>query len=150
MSARFYVVLLALMGFVAPAAADSWKDESGMGWVEGFHAPGTYYEMKPGKYEWQAGGCKYEYKVDGGGFKEEYKCDHGGPYAALLPPTPFVPHGFVVQGSPSPRFLLGPQVVAEAGRYCREYQKQVWVAAGLQEAYGTACRQPDGAWELVD
>lgn len=35
------------------------------------------------------------------------------------------------------------------GRYCREFQHQVTVGGRLQSAYGVACRQPDGAWEIV-
>ncbi len=35
------------------------------------------------------------------------------------------------------------------GRYCREYTTQVLVGGLRQEAYGLACRQPDGAWEVV-
>jgi len=34
------------------------------------------------------------------------------------------------------------------GRYCREYQTQVEVGYDVKEAYGTACRQPDGGWEI--
>ena len=33
-------------------------------------------------------------------------------------------------------------------RYCREYQTTVTVAGGRQHAYGTACRMPDGSWEM--
>ena len=36
-----------------------------------------------------------------------------------------------------------------AGQYCREYTTQVLVGGRRQEAYGLACRQPDGAWEVV-
>ena len=36
------------------------------------------------------------------------------------------------------------------GEYCREYQQTVTVGGELQEAYGTACRQPDGSWKLVN
>lgn len=35
------------------------------------------------------------------------------------------------------------------GRYCREFQQQVVIGGTLQDAYGTACRQPDGSWEIV-
>lgn len=35
-----------------------------------------------------------------------------------------------------------------AGRYCREYQTIATVGGRAQQAYGTACRQPDGAWEV--
>jgi len=37
----------------------------------------------------------------------------------------------------------------EPGRYCREFQQQVVIGGKLQDAYGTACRQPDGSWEIV-
>lgn len=35
------------------------------------------------------------------------------------------------------------------GRYCREYQAVATVGGRRQETYGTACRQPDGDWEIV-
>jgi hypothetical protein len=34
-------------------------------------------------------------------------------------------------------------------RYCREFQQTVTVGGNTEQAYGTACRQPDGAWEIV-
>jgi hypothetical protein len=37
---------------------------------------------------------------------------------------------------------------ADGGRYCREYTATAVVAGREQQIYGTACRQPDGAWEL--
>ena len=36
-----------------------------------------------------------------------------------------------------------------AGRYCREYQQTVTIGGQTEEAYGQACRQPDGSWEIV-
>ncbi len=35
------------------------------------------------------------------------------------------------------------------GRYCREYQQTVVIGGREEEAYGTACRQPDGTWKIV-
>jgi len=35
------------------------------------------------------------------------------------------------------------------GRYCREFQQTVTVGGRTEEAYGTACRQPDGSWQIV-
>jgi surface antigen len=35
------------------------------------------------------------------------------------------------------------------GQYCREYQQMINVGGQVQEAYGTACRQPDGSWRIV-
>lgn len=36
-----------------------------------------------------------------------------------------------------------------SGQYCREYQQTVSVGGKTQQAYGTACRQPDGSWQIV-
>jgi surface antigen len=36
-----------------------------------------------------------------------------------------------------------------SGRYCREYQQTVTVDGRQQSAYGTACQQPDGSWQIV-
>jgi surface antigen len=35
------------------------------------------------------------------------------------------------------------------GQYCREYTQTVVVGGQAQQAYGTACRQPDGSWMIV-
>jgi surface antigen len=37
-----------------------------------------------------------------------------------------------------------------SGEYCREYTQTVTVAGKTQQAYGTACRQPDGNWKVVN
>ena len=36
-----------------------------------------------------------------------------------------------------------------AGQYCREYIQKVYIAGKEQQAYGTACRQPDGTWKII-
>ena len=38
---------------------------------------------------------------------------------------------------------------SSAGRYCREYQQTVYVGGKEQQAYGQACQQPDGSWEVI-
>ncbi len=35
-----------------------------------------------------------------------------------------------------------------AEQYCREYRQTVDIAGQQQQAYGTACRQPDGTWMI--
>jgi surface antigen len=37
---------------------------------------------------------------------------------------------------------------APSGDYCREYQQTVTVGGKTEEAYGTACRKPDGSWKV--
>ena len=36
------------------------------------------------------------------------------------------------------------------GAYCREYQQTVTVGGRSQDGYGTACRRPDGSWEIAN
>lgn len=36
------------------------------------------------------------------------------------------------------------------GQYCREYQTTVNVGGKVEQAYGTACRQPDGSWKIIN
>lgn len=39
---------------------------------------------------------------------------------------------------------------AANGQYCREYQQSITVAGSSQQAFGTACRQADGSWQIVN
>ena len=36
-----------------------------------------------------------------------------------------------------------------SGAYCREFQQSMTVGGRTQNGYGTACRQPDGSWEIL-
>ena len=36
-----------------------------------------------------------------------------------------------------------------SGEQCREYQQTVTIGGRTEQAYGTACRQPDGTWKVV-
>ena len=36
------------------------------------------------------------------------------------------------------------------GEFCREYQQEVVVGGKRVHAYGTACRNPDGSWRIVN
>lgn len=37
-----------------------------------------------------------------------------------------------------------------SGDYCREFQQTVSIDGQEQNAYGQACRQPDGSWKIVE
>lgn len=39
---------------------------------------------------------------------------------------------------------------SRSGQYCREYIQTVNIAGQQQQAYGTACRQQDGTWLVVN
>jgi surface antigen len=51
----------------------------------------------------------------------------------------------------SVRYEVTPTTTYESpdGRYCREYLTTATVAGERQQLYGTACRQPDGSWEVA-
>ena len=38
---------------------------------------------------------------------------------------------------------------SSAGRYCREFHHEVTIGGNREQTYGTACRQPDGSWEVI-
>ena len=42
-----------------------------------------------------------------------------------------------------------PAYQTASGQYCREFSQTVTVGGRTEEAYGTACRQPDGTWKIV-
>ncbi len=37
---------------------------------------------------------------------------------------------------------------SDGGSYCREYQQTISVGGKTEKAFGTACRQPDGSWQV--
>ena len=39
---------------------------------------------------------------------------------------------------------------AADGRYCREFNQTVTIGGQTEDAYGKACRQPDGTWQIVN
>lgn len=38
---------------------------------------------------------------------------------------------------------------ASSGSYCREFQQTITVGGRSEQAFGTACQQPDGSWKIV-
>lgn len=39
---------------------------------------------------------------------------------------------------------------SSSGKYCREYQQTIYVGGKEETAYGQACRQPDGSWQVMN
>lgn len=53
------------------------------------------------------------------------------------------------EGPASGAVIATREGTSTAGRYCREFLQEVTVAGRAEQAYGTACRQPDGSWEVI-
>ena len=48
------------------------------------------------------------------------------------------------------RMMPSEPYADHSGRYCREYQTRAAIGGQVQQMYGTACRQPDGQWQLMN
>lgn len=46
--------------------------------------------------------------------------------------------------------MVPTRTYENSGTYCREYTTRVQVGGRTQQGYGTACRQPDGSWRMVN
>jgi surface antigen len=42
------------------------------------------------------------------------------------------------------------ETYVDRGQQCREFRLEAEIGDDLEEVYGTACRQPDGSWEIAD
>lgn len=38
----------------------------------------------------------------------------------------------------------------KSGSYCREFSQTIKVGGKVEKGYGTACRQPDGSWKIIN
>ena len=58
--------------------------------------------------------------------------------------------GGVAQPDSGHQGTIVPQpAYQQDGTYCREFQQTITVGGQTQDAYGKACRQPDGSWKIV-
>jgi len=53
------------------------------------------------------------------------------------------------EGSASGVVTAVREGTSTSGRYCREFQQTVSIGGKTEDAYGTACRNPDGTWEVI-
>jgi hypothetical protein len=64
------------------------------------------------------------------------------PVVYAAPPTAYV--------TPPASYVTPPASAAMPGQECREYQTQTMIDGRPQPSHGTACRQPDGTWRIVN
>jgi len=46
--------------------------------------------------------------------------------------------------------ITATRTFQEDGRYCREFNQTITVGGKTEKGYGTACRQPDGSWQIIN
>jgi len=68
------------------------------------------------------------------------------PYPPTYAPQPAYPaYGYAPPPAPADRYYQ-----TQDDRYCREYKRTVLIDGRPSPAYGHACRQPDGTWQILD
>jgi hypothetical protein len=53
------------------------------------------------------------------------------------------------EGGASGAVIATREGTSTSGRYCREFQQEVAIGGKNEQAYGTACQNPDGSWEVI-
>ncbi|MBM3487164.1 MAG: hypothetical protein FJX67_11125 [Alphaproteobacteria bacterium] len=161
-------IIAATVLAAGPAAADGWYGHRGLGppgWgPSGWHHPyhRHYAPVRPQVPAWGGDGCSIGVRSGPYGTRSSVWC--GGPayygpppvYRTYPAPVVVVPYG------PPPEPVYAPpytsqtvintwptQEPARGDAYCREFQREVVIAGVPQQAYGTACWQPDGSWKFV-
>ncbi len=60
------------------------------------------------------------------------------------------PGGETIIWNDPDRTASGSEGTTTSLEYCREYQSMVTIDGRFEETYGTACRQPDGSWRIIE
>src|SRR5947208_3020291 len=75
------------------------------------------------------------------------------PPGSYQPPAPRAPAGYTPSGTAQPPPIIytprRPWTDA-SGRQCREYQTTRDIQGRATKVYGTACRDPDGQWRIIN
>lgn len=77
--------------------------------------------------------------------RADYACfgqalEYGGPRRPVVWSGP---------GGQTYRVTPGEPYAGSSGRYCREFTTTGEIGGRREQLYGTACRQPDGSWQIV-
>jgi hypothetical protein len=68
--------------------------------------------------------------------------------AYVPPPPPYTPPPQAYTPPPQPPAYAPAPAPAPVAQNCREYNSQINVGGVPQPAYGWACQQPDGSWQI--
>jgi surface antigen len=47
-------------------------------------------------------------------------------------------------------FVPAAPYQTSSGQYCREYNQTIVIGGKQQSGHGTACREPDGSWKIIE
>jgi|SRR5271156_6697909 len=72
------------------------------------------------------------------------------PVVVAPPPVVYAPPPAIYAPPPTAYIAPPPAAAAPAAQDCREYRSQTMIDGRPQPTVGTACRQPDGSWRIVN
>jgi len=146
------LALAALFGAVAPRLAHA---DSGFSLRVESDSRRGHYDRDHGGWHGRSRGHDYEWRR-GHYYRPSYHAFPAyPPYVTTYiapPPMVYAPPATstIIMTAPTlPANQTSPTYTDEAGRTCREYQSTVIVGDQQQQAYGTACLQPDGTWRVT-
>jgi len=133
--------------FVPPGHRKRWYRDVLVVRPYGYWYPGYgYYEQDDDAYKWLSFTAIALKLLDN--LNEQQQREHEAAQVAATT----APIGETIiwrEGSATGAVTATREGTTTSGRYCREFLQEVSIGGRKEEAYGTACRQPDGAWEVI-
>ena len=105
-----------------------------------------YYYQDDDAYKWLAFTAIAVKLLDNLNEQQQREHESAQVYATTAPIGETV---FWSEGNASGYVTATREGRSSAGRYCREFQHEVTIGSKREQSYGTACRQPDGSWEII-
>ncbi|MGF1610339.1 MAG: hypothetical protein ACFCUQ_13145 [Kiloniellales bacterium] len=90
------------------------------------------------------------YSLWGHSYRPWYRPRHRPPPRTVYVRPPQPAPQVLVQPPPQAPVVRQPPALAYDTSYCREYSRTAIVGGAPVEVFGTACRQPDGTWRIVN
>jgi hypothetical protein len=154
------LVALMLVGW-GPRAGDARAEVSvhlGYGFGYGYGYPYRYYRNRGYGYGYGYPYRHYRNRGYGYGYPYGYRHSYRFPRYRLgytYSRPYYAGRAYVPSRAAPPPALAAPvapvaPVAPYDTSYCREYTRQIVIDGEEQMAHGTACRQPDGTWRIID
>ena len=143
-----------IAGTAGTASADGWRGHGGFyGHYNDHDYRHRHGHARHGvhKYVYDDGYCRTVIKRRGHRTREVVRCRPHGYGQVGHTAWPVQRGGDTIVWN-QPGAEAQAQTQTQAGpdnRYCREFQGSATVGGDARQVYGQACRQPDGAWEIV-
>jgi hypothetical protein len=141
------LALVALAVAPPPAQAGVWVS-AGVPFAGYYYAPGPYYGYYPPPYSYAPPNGYYPPAPAYPPATEPAPTAYAPQSTGIAPAAP--PAGAVSAGSPRVTYTDKPAFTNSAGQTCREYKTTDTTFGHPVDVFGTACREADGQWRVVN